>query len=101
MTAILRGPRYTKSFKERVKALDGTLGALQERVSNLRDEYIVRTEEGVERVQTVVDATHVRVEHIQHMQHANLAVQQAREEAQKAMRMVLEETNRTAECRPD
>lgn len=99
LTALVRGPRYTQSFKERVIALDGTLSALQERVSILRDKYIVKTGEGVERVQTAVDATHVRVEHIQHMQHASLTMQQVREEAQQAMRIVLEEKNRTAECR--
>jgi hypothetical protein len=99
MTAMMRGPRYTKSFKDRVQALNDTLCALQERVSNLRDGHIVRTGAGVERVQTLVDATYSKVENIQHMQHANFAVQQAREEAQQAMKMVLEEKNRTAECK--
>lgn len=64
----------------------------------LRDGLIVRTEEVVERVETKVSATQVQIENLQNLQQASLEVQQAREEAKKAMLMVLEEASRTAEC---
>lgn len=144
------GPLYTKSFKEKIQALDEALSALQERVSTLRDGAIVKTEKVVESVETVVnkvgktgdivdsttkatlhhvhslqsemkglnlsadrtglkvssitediktlaksqDETHVKIDHLHDLQ-------QAKEEAKRAMMIVLEETTKTSECKLD
>ena len=144
------GSLYTKSFKEKIQALDEALGALQERVSTLRDGAIVRTEKVVESIETVVnragktadivdsttkatlhhvhslqsemkgltlsadcttlkvssitedmktltksqDETQVKIDHLHDLQ-------QAKEDAKEAMKIVLKETTRTSECKLD
>lgn len=52
---MVLGPLYTKSFKEKIQALDEALGALQERVSTLRDGAIVRIEKVVNKVEETGD----------------------------------------------
>lgn len=144
------GPLYNKSFKEKIQALDEALGALQERVSTLRDGAIVKTEKVVESVETVVNkvgrtgdivdsTTKATLHHVHSLQSEmkglNLSadrtglkvssitediktlaksqdetqvkidhlhgLQQAKEEAKRAMMIVLEETTKTSECKLD
>lgn len=119
--ALLLGPLYNKPFEEKILALDEALTALQERAAILRDAAVVRTEKVVESVQTVVkkvekigdnvdfttkatlkhvqnlvesqDETHVKIDNIH-----DRALQEAKEEAKKAMKIVLEETTKTSQC---
>ena len=124
---MVLGAHYTKSFQEKMQALDEALGALQERVSTLRDGAIVKTEKVVERVETHVhslqsemkglnlsadrtgltvssiaedvktlaksqDETQVKIDHLDDLQ-------QVRDDAKRAMMIVLEETTKTSECK--
>ena len=147
-SALALGPLYTKSFKEKIQALEDGLSALEERVSTLRNGAIVRTEKVVESVETVVnkvgktgdvvdsttkatlhhvhglqsemkglnlsadhtstkvssitediktltksqDETHIKIDHLYELQ-------QAKDEAKRAMTIVLEETTKTSECK--
>ena len=114
------GPVYNKSFKDKILALDEALGALNDRVSNLRDGAIVTTQSRVESVDTVLhsvgktgeatlvqvnivqsevkglqesaDRTEVKIDHLSDLQ-------QAKEEANRAMKIVLNETVKSAQCK--
>ena len=142
------GPLYAKSFKGKIQALDDALGAVQQRVSTLRDGAIVRIEKVAQNVETVVnkvgetgdvvdsttkatlhhvhglqsemkglnlsanrtsttvssitedirtltklqDETHVKIDHLHDLQ-------QAKDDAKRAMMIVLEETTKTSECK--
>ncbi|MCJ1385307.1 hypothetical protein MMC17_008429 [Xylographa soralifera] len=144
--ALVLGPHYIKSFKDKIQSLDDALGAMQERISTLRDGAIIRTEKVVESVEMVVnkvgrtgdivdlttkatlhhvhglqsemeglnhsanhtstkvssitediraltklqEETHVKMDHLHDMQ-------QAKDEAKRAMMIVLEETTKTSE----
>jgi methyl-accepting chemotaxis protein len=54
--ALLVGPLYNKSFKEKLVTLDETLRALQERVLTLCNRVVVQTGKGVERIATMVES---------------------------------------------
>src|ERR1700739_1233393 len=117
--ASVLGPLYNKSFQEKIQALDEALGALQERVSTLQSGAIVRTGKVVESVDSTTRATlhdlnalrsemkglNSMTEDVKISQAESKAqmghlhdLLQAKEEAKRAMMIVLEETTRTSEC---
>ena len=117
------GSLYSKPFKGKIRALNESLDSLQRRVSTLRDRSIVRTEKALQDVETsvrkvedngnVITVTTEATLHEVKDLHLDLResrdetrtnferlsdVQQAKEEAHRAMKVVLDETAKTSKC---
>lgn len=104
---MMLGSLYNKTFKEKLQALDEAVCKLQDRVSILRDLTTKATLQRVESTDVKVtsmtedletmarsqDETHMKIDHLSDLH-------QAKAEANQAMKLVLEETTRTSECKP-
>lgn len=110
--ALVLGPVYNKSFKEKLQNLDEALSELQERATVLRDQSIRKTETAVNDVQNTLTRTDTKLQtvseelkHISESQSQTSAkvdhlreIEKIREEAKEAIRVVLEQKIMTAEC---